>query len=1380
MQKTFLRKTGIIEITLSITIALIAAITLTHSVKAIDVPAEADVGDPDCFWSDGVDSELFVPSGKTCTIANKGTTFTAKNMTGVWTDYAVIVYSGATLEILGDTQFTADGDVYNMGTIKVGDGTSLSTNTVFQTVDTTLGGDLTIGNNATALLQVYNNPGTGNTTFIVDGDLNVGTSGLANTPTLTIDSSATNNDVDGKMSVYGHADINAGTLTVGSMEVYDVNGGSSEVNIAGTATFTTDSYYTNTFKLALGIGNRGTNGTAAVNVSGILNIPLYGADDVFVMIGSFGTTDAKLHVKAGGDVNINETSTFPPNNALWVLSLDPLWGLIVEGTLDTSMMLVNNGQTTVKGGSGILNANNHYQQDSGLDIGAGDTMTITGTADIDGDSQIDGTLTVTDCTKIQNGTTESFDIGTAGEFTTGDATCPLTNVGATDGLNVQGTNTTMTIADNAGATQPLDVTGDFSVSNSANAGGDVDADGYFTATGDLIVNTNGAISLSDGTDNFEVDELYVYPGANNATVTVESTGQLDLTGDEVVLGSTGVAGVGTLSVAGAFFQSGASSDNFSIEDQGKLNITNTGDANLVAQVPGQITVKDGGAIEADGRIDIFEQELEMNGTNASIIVRDEGLIDSTAVFVTGPAFDYNGGDLTIEDGTSGTTNGAMKFDDEIDIDTAGDMEIDGYLDGTNVIDFNGTGTVSKIGSSGEMKVLVAGSKIYIHQDLELLGKLNAVDGDGDIVIYSGTALNPISVGGIGANLEDSYTYILAQDFEIQVDAEVNVSNFQESYDPGGATYGGSYGGEGLGTNSTFGATKYFTDPSYPGTANPVGMHGFNGAGVQVAAGGGAAYIEVHRDLTVNGDILANGEDSPSDTTGGGSGGLIVINHNITHADTGADFTGSGTIEANGGDGTAGTSRFGGGGGRIVISSILLDDPDDGEPAPPGNWPHYQFDGTIQALGGTTNGGSTTYAAAGTIVYLADGNNPNDTLIVDQGNLPLGAGGAVTEIPNTGDTVFDRVEARNGADIEFVTWSGTDPVSCLQHAAAAIDLGAGGNCTANPDKPDTGHVNNSYTGAQLGDEPWWNGTVLVSDKTPVFSVYYRNSNYIDPTSDYILIEVDDTDSNFGSLVWDATDANNPVLLSSSASDGDRIENIEYGGTALTPGNTYYVRMAFSNSTGAVRGLWTHLDMAEFYQFAIASTYMEITNACSDLIEVVDTNAGGRAVGQPLKDTLLADNYGYDTCDFTINSTDTSWKVYYGMAPGITDMQDSSDTFTFDPIDNNIINPGYAEMDSTGDTSEEEYGFNIDDISGTSTLIQLDSELPTIKYDNWTPGTTGKYVFDIEDNTNKDKILDGGGATISGGQFRLFIHGNVDEFTVGDTYDLGTWMVMTGTP
>ncbi|MFC1810000.1 beta strand repeat-containing protein [Patescibacteria group bacterium] len=1369
-------------------ILLLAAVLFCVLYLGAGVFAQADVdiditaGDPDCHWSGGPGTELYVPSGKTCTITSNTT---AADVPLTFTGYGVIVYPGGTLNINDGVTLSVTDTIYNAGIINVGSGGAHASDARLQTVGAF--GRIDMIDNAAAALNVTNNSGTGNNYISVSQDLNIGSASLANTPTLTIDSSATNHTVTGKVNVYGHADINAGTTTVGSVEVYDVAGGSSEVNIAGGATLTTNLYYTNTLDLALGIGNRGTSGTAAVNVSGILNIPLYGANDIFVMIGSFGTTDAKLHVKAGGDVNINETSTFAvpgdpttaASNGLIVFCLDPLWGLIVEGTFDTAMYFANYGQTTVTGGSGILNAHDHYIQDSALNVGAGDTMTITGTADIDGDAQIDGTLTVSDCTKIRNGAAESFDIGAAGEFTTGDATCPLTNTGSTDGLNVQGTNTTMTIADNAGATQPLDITGDFSVANSANAGGNVDADGYFTATGDLIVNNAGAVSLSDGTDNFEVNELYIYPGANNATVTVESTGELDLTGDEVILGVIGVAGVGTLSVAGAFFQSATSSDNFTIEDQGKLEVTNTGDANLVALVPGQITVKDGGTIDTDGRIDIFEQELEMNGTNASIIVNDEGLIDSTAVFGTGPAFDYNGGDLTIQDGTTGTTNGAMKFDDEIDIDTAGDMQIDGYLEGTNLIDFNGTGTVSKIGSSGEMKVLVTDSKIYIHQDLDLFGKLNAADGDGDITIYG--ASTP-AVGGGGISGDTSYTYVLARDLNIELGAEINVSSLYESYDPGGAeTYGGSYGGEGLGgTTSTFGATKYFTAPSYSGTANPVGMYGYNSGGAVVASGGGGAYIEVHRDLTVNGNIKANGDESPSDNSGGGSGGLIVINHNIIHSDTGADFTGSGTIEANGGDGTAGTSRFGGGGGRIVISSILFDDPDDGEPGPPGNEPHYQFDGTIQAKGGSTNGGTTTYAAAGTIVYLADDNNPNDTLIVDQGNLPLGAGGAVTEIPNTGDTVFDRIEARKGADIEFVTWSATNPVSCLQHAAAAIDLGAGGTCTANPDKPDVGHINNSYTGAQLGDEPWWNSTVTVGDKTPAFSAYYRNRDYTNPTSDYILIEVDDTDATFGSLVWSAADANNPVQLSSSASDGDRIEDIEYGGAALTPGNTYYVRMAFSNSSGltrADRGLWTHLDMGNHYQFDIASTYMEITNACSDLIEVVDTNAGGRAVGQPLKNSQY-DRYGEDTCDFTINSTDTSWKVYYSMAPTITDMEDSSDTFTFAAI----VNPSDYQMDSTGDNTyiEEEYGFHIDDISGTSAYIQADTETGTHDYDDWTPGTTGQYVFDIETDASKDKILDGGGGTITGGQFRLYIHGGVDDFTVGATYDLDTWMVITGTP
>lgn len=1350
-------------------------------VQAAYVTADAVVADPDCYWSDGPGTELYVPSGKTCTIdANT----TAQNVSG-WTNYAVIVYAGGTLEIVAasaNTNLTIDGDIYIMGTVNIGDGVSSSFNNTITTTNASGSGDIYI--RLSGILNVTNNAGSGENYFTAIHDVYVGEAGDGSNAQLNINGS-TANTIDEILESYDDVNINAGELNVNSLKVKRPSSPHlSTLDIASGAYLTVNDYHACTYPdssagtCAMEVGyDYGSSqaGSAIVTVAGTLTVGAGSAVDRSIFIGNTGY-NGKLAITSTGVMSVTETTASfggpgpldDPSNYFGVFS-DGTNGLEVAGLLQTGMFLWNNGGTinvTSAGSTGDLDAQQSYKQASSLYIDTIDSMTITGMAEIDGDATIAGALNVTACTKITNGSTESFDVTPTGTFNTntGGTGCTLTNTSSNDGLNVQGADTDFTIANGSGGIgdQTVFVTyGDFRTDD----GAIVDANGYFTAEDDMIVEGGSLVSMqdTDSGDNFEADNLNVEPASGGASsaLTVDAGSVFDLIVGQVDIGTVTSTETGGVTVHGTLNIPTSSTYNFNVADYGQLVIEAGGTVN--ADAASGLFLIDGGTVVVrgasgnEGTLNIADQELQMNDnvTTAYLTIGDAtyayGVLTSLATPASALGFDYDSGVLDIQ------YHGEATFDDQIDIDTTGNMYIGGFLEGINNIFVGCTGTTCKVEPSGEMKVVTGTGTptIKIEQDLDLLGKLNGDDGAGDVHIDDTVGAE---INSNGLTSEDSYFYIIANDLTIDAAAAIDVSGFNRCISPGGTpTYGGSYGGEGAGGNTqTFGAAKYTTAPNYATSSeNPIGMCGYDGSGNKAANPGGAVYIEVYNDININGPIKANGESNSDNSEGAGSGGLIVINHMITHSDTGADFTGFANIEAVGGNGDGATSSYGGGGGRIIIDSILFEQPDDDEAAEP----HYKYTGGVYTIGGESNNGAGDYAAAGTIVYLGDDNNPNGTLIVDQGNRSLGSSGKVTNITTTGDYVFDRVQVLEGAALTYDSTPLTMPVSCFKDGTSSYSLGA--TCALTHDKPDTLHVNDTYAGAQSGDEPWWSVPVVVGDRTPEFSMKYRNPEDASQEGQYVVIEVDDS-SDFSSPLWSATDANNPVQIASTG-EGSRTEDIEYGGAALTGGTTYYVRAAFSNSDGSVKGLWTHRDMDNHYQFELDSSYMEIDNDCSDVITVETGTA------TPLKYSP-GKMYGSGTCTFTLTSTDTTWKLYYSRISDGAILNDGTGTYIWDPIDNAGAD---CTVDNTGNTDDEEYGFNISGLTGFGTAtVQTDSECSSLY--------SSTDVFDIETLTNKNLIIDGSGTTITGATLDLVIHANIDINTVPETYELDTIMILSDTP
>ena len=672
------------------------------------------------------------------------------------------------------------------------------------------------------------------------------------------------------------------------------------------------------------------------------------------------------------------------------------------------------------------------------------------------------------------------------------------------------------------------------------------------------------------------------------------------------------------------------------------------------------------------------------------------------------------------------------------------------------------------------EVYVAGSTTTIDDFMELDGLLDTGTDNGDTLTVTSTGLISSGVG------IESYFEILAHDLTIDSGGKIssdNVSTNGINYN----SYGGSYGGEGIGRgtgNTTYGPAK-FTWNGAAWSATPLyGERGLNGGGSTGTMGGGAVRIRATGDILNNGKISADGGTNLLNSYETGSGGTVVIIHDIDHSDTSNIFSGTGTISANGGDsGSDGGGNESGGGGRVVIDSILFDDPNDGTG-------EYDFTGNVSARGGIKYlMGTDEYAAAGTIVLLGDDNNPNGTLIVDQDPVAEGVGAATgspqpeTYVTATGDYVFNRMEARNAAVINFATAPATSPVSCYDIDGTITNVTA---CAANPDKPPLMYINNSVTGAQSAAEPSGATPLSVGDLTPNFSAIYANPEDATAVSRVHIQVAEDTDtdgilfeSGDDTFKWDTT-TGSPITISPSITPTQRSQDIEYAGTALSADTVYYVRLAFMDSTNTNRGLWTHRDMGNQYKFIIQN-YLDIyPNCVGNEIVIEDANhAGSNIQNAPTR------RFGSGSCEMDFLSAvggATNWYIHFGMASS----EGSNQAIAFNDQANNsgndiapIVNATKCTMDTTGNTSIEEYAFNISAPSeGTAS--------------NDSDGTcTGAFTtgyHDVELYSALNQIISGLGATTGlYDTFNLNLFANVSGLTVpSSTYTLDMSFIITTTP
>lgn len=186
------------------------------------------------------------------------------------------------------------------------------------------------------------------------------------------------------------------------------------------------------------------------------------------------------------------------------------------------------------------------------------------------------------------------------------------------------------------------------------------------------------------------------------------------------------------------------------------------------------------------------------------------------------------------------------------------------------------------------------------------------------------------------------------------------------------------GGSGGGNGGSGGQGRFQSivgvPPTYGNLYTPkeYGGNGGDGGGASTAAdyqcsphgtytggsGGGVVVLTITDDLSLDGEINAEGTSGQSVRAGGGAGGSIFI-----HATT---VSGTGSLSVKGGDISGNTTCMGGGGsgGRIAIHYTM-----------------YSYTGELKGYGGT----GYECGAAGTVLFR-DMSTSSDTLQVDNNNV----------------------------------------------------------------------------------------------------------------------------------------------------------------------------------------------------------------------------------------------------------------------------------------------------------------------------------------------------------------------------------------------------------
>ncbi len=583
--------------------------------------------------------------------------------------------------------------------------------------------------------------------------------------------------------------------------------------------------------------------------------------------------------------------------------------------------------------------NHHTSANGGGLYGANNVTQITATqlhhnkaANGGGVYQCDhSTLTVYDCIATASGSgAHSCDKALLRLFNCTAQHCSNSQV-MPDGDVLQLNKNDGTAALTVDSTGNVDLSGDLAVSGDATVTGDLKVSGGDIkdtgGTARISLPDNGNLTLKDagGTSRISIADggaLQLHEDGGTAALTVDTAGNIDLSGDLAVSGNATVTG--DLQVSGGDIKDTGGTARISLPDNGNLTLKDAGGTNRISIADGGALQlhEDGGTaaltVDSEGNVDLsgdlavsgkvgfdenLSQMIDMWGTGYGI-----GIQSSTQYFRTGVNFAwFKGGshnDGALNAGTGGTVQMVIK-DGNVGIGTAspdaklvvdGDATVTGDLkvSGGDIKDAGGTSRIS-IADGGALQLHKDGGTAALTVDstgnVSLSGDLQVSGGDikdtggtarislpdnGNLTLKDagGTSRISIADGGALQLHEDGGTAALTVDStgNVGLSGDLSVANGKASF---GATVRqminlwNTVFGIGVQTHTQYFRTEHNFAWFKGGSHNDAKFNAGTGGTVQMVIEEGNvgigttnpdAKLVVDGDATVTGDLKVSGGD----------------------------------------------------------------------------------------------------------------------------------------------------------------------------------------------------------------------------------------------------------------------------------------------------------------------------------------------------------------------------------------------------------------------------------------------------------------------------------------------------------------------------------------